>query len=155
MQPRAGRPPAPPATRPAPRVPDFHQRLHHLRIPVRYLVQRPREERDARLTRRLVHADVRLGADAVVLVLDGERRRQRRRDLLGRLERLGEHEADRVEERERRSFQCVVLREHGHLADVAAQEVRAPHRRERPAERLRDRLLDLRLLEPDAQLAAA
>ncbi len=95
-----------------------------------------------------------LRADAVVLVLDGEGRRQRRDDVGRSRQRLRQHEADRVEERELGRGERPppgVLRD---LADVAAQQVRAPDERERLAERRRDRFLDLRLLEADPQLAA-
>jgi hypothetical protein len=98
------------------------ERRDDLRVAVRDLVERARVERHAR---RAVGGarHVRLGADAVVLVLDGERHRQRRGDLLGRLERLREHEADRVEEGQPRVGQAPLTRQQGHLAHVAASRL--------------------------------
>ena len=128
-------------------VAEPRERGAHLGIPAGDVVQRAREEHDA------AAAHVRLGADPVVLVLEHERRRQPLDDLGGGRERLRQHEAERVEERQRGRVQRAGTGELRHLTQIAAQQVRPAHGRERAGEGRRERLLDLRLLEPDAQLA--
>ena len=53
----------------------------------------------------------------------------------------------------RRGVESVCARELGHLAQVAAQQMRPANGGERPRECRGQGLLDLRLLEPDAELA--
>ena len=90
------------------------QRGHDVRIALSDVVESAREEA------HLVAVDVRLGADAVVLVLDHERRGHRRNDGLWSSERLGEHEADRVEQRQAGRRERAVSCEDGDLTDVAS-----------------------------------
>src|SRR5262249_49714893 len=79
---------------------------------LRHLVQSAREERDARF--RLV----RVRADAVELVLDGEER-ELLRDLRRVLDGRGEHEADRMEESEADRVETSLASRARRLADVA------------------------------------
>jgi len=95
-----------------------------------------------------------LRADAVELILGVERAAVHRRGrLLGRLLRRGEHELDGVEQAEPGRVQRVVLRQHGHLVDVADEELASLDRGQRLAEGLRHRRLEHALLHAGAHVA--
>ena len=78
----------------------------------------------ARVEAHLAAALVELGPDAVVLVLEPDLRAEPGDDLLGVLGGRGEHELERMEERQRRAREGIVAGEGGQLA-----------RRPRPASR--------------------
>src|SRR5688500_7130 len=59
-----------------------------------------------------------------------------------------------MEQGEPRRVECIVPSQLGDLADVAAQPVRVSHPLKRLPKGASDRLLDLSLLEADAELAA-
>jgi hypothetical protein len=101
----------------------------------RDVVEGARKERDPRA--RLV----RVGADAVELLFDGEIRKVVD-DFRGILDRAGEHEADRMEEPERELLQAPVPRGDRRLPDVSAVAPRPRDRFPVGVECPRDRLLD-------------
>ena len=78
----------------------------------------------------------------------------RRDDLGGVLGRRGEHELERVEQRQLGVAELVVAGQLGQPADVAGQHAGPLDVVERAVERLGDRGLDEALAQPDAQLAA-
>ena len=94
-----------------------------------------------------------LAADAVVLVLDPDRRAEAGHDLRRVLGRAGEHELERVEQRERGVLQPVVPGERGGPPDVAVEHPGPLHHVERTVERLGDRGLQETLAATDAELA--
>jgi len=105
-----------------------------------------------------VQADLRttaveLGSNAVVLVLDPNRRPQARDDLGRVLDRRGQHELDRVQETEAGRVQAVLLGENGRLADVTGEHPRQLDRGLRSLEGLGDSRLEQPLAQPDAQLS--
>src|SRR5712692_6930313 len=107
-------------------------------------VQRAGEELDA------APLLVGMRADAVELVLDGQKRKLLG-DLLRVLDRGGEHEPDRMEEAESNLGKRSFARGTRGLADVAGVSAGARHRLAPRVESLRDRLLDGRDVGADAQ----
>src|SRR5215218_28816 len=97
---------------------------------------------------------MRLGADAVVLVLDRERRGHRLDDLFRGRQRLGEHETDRVKKRQACRLEGALPSEDGHLSNVSPEPVGVADLLQRSLERAREGFFDLRLLETDTQLSA-
>ena len=99
-----------------------------------------------------VRADVRLGPDAVELVLDGESVGHLPGDVVGIVGSCGEHELDRVEQPHLGFAEAAVSGQNGRLAEVAREHVRALHRAHLVPVPARQRRLDAAFFEPDPQI---
>ena len=108
----------------------------------------------ARVEAHVRPALVELGPDAVVLVLDPDLRAEPSQDLGRVLRRGGEHELERMEERELGVIELVVAGQLGEPADVAGQHARPFHGIERTVEGFGDRRLDEALAKADPELPA-
>ena len=108
----------------------------------------------ARIEADLATALVELGPDAVVLVLEPDLGPEPGDDLGRVLGRRGEHELERVEERQRRAGKGVVAGQACQPPDVADQHPRPLDVVERPVEGARDGRLDEALAKADPQVAA-
>jgi hypothetical protein len=96
---------------------------------------------------------VQLRTDAVVLVLDPDGRRQARERLGLVDDGRGEHDLERMEEREPGALERVLARHLRGRAEVAGQHAGPLDRGELAAERARDPGLEVALAQPDAELA--
>ena len=95
-----------------------------------------------------------LTAHAVVFLLRPHRLGAHAGERLARrLDGAGEHETDRLKQRDGAGLELSVLAPNGGLADVARDQVHAFHLRDRNPERLRDRGFDQAFAEADAHLA--
>ena len=107
----------------------------------------------AREQPHLPAAAMRLGANAVVLVLD-QGVLEILECLVGVGRRAGQHEADGMKQPHARFVEAMVSRQLQRAADVAQQHVGALHLRERLVIGLGDRFLDQALFQANAQLAS-
>ncbi len=96
---------------------------------------------------------MKLGPDAVVLVLDPDLRTQTRQDLCRVLGRRGEHEPQRMHQAKTSLGESALFGQHGDLADIAGKHSRPADVRLGLAEGLRDRRLQQPFTQPDPQLA--
>ena len=94
-----------------------------------------------------------LGTDAVVLVLDPDRRRHAVECLGLAGDGRREHRLEGPEERQLRAFEAIVARQLGGPADVPGDHAHPLHGRQVALEGLRDRRLQVTLAQPDARLA--
>ncbi len=115
---------------------------------MRDFVERARVDRQA--PARLVD----LAANAVVLIFDEERAVDRAADLLGRLDRRGQHKLERVEQPHPRRAEPAMARQQRRLADVAQQHIGPLHLPNRDAGVARQGIFELALLQADPQVAA-
>ena len=93
----------------------------HLRVAIADVVQVAAVQPD------LVALLVQLGADAVVLVLDPDRRAEPREHLVLVGDGIGEHRLERPEQRQLGLAQAVVARQLGGVAEVAGEHARPLH----------------------------